>query len=225
MLKLQHITKQFKDKLLLHHADFQARPGQITLIMGKSGIGKTTLLDIISGLKPFDEGRYFFGDLELNQKSDLKMSAFRSRHIGYILQDFALIEDGTVKENLWLPSLYQKDIPKEDIANRISHLVRFFQLEEVMDKKVKQISGGQKQRAAIIRSLVLDPQIILADEPTANLDEDNVQQVMAILQEQKAKGKVIIIATHDNRTKAYADTIYLLENHKLIRQNLLAEPF
>lgn len=217
MLELQQFSKSFKDKVIFKKTNFQALEGELTVVFGKSGIGKSTLLDMIAGLTPFDDGHYSFLGKSLDQSNDRIMSAFRSQTIGYIVQDFALMDDYTIKENLWLPSYYQANHDKEAVAKRIDDLVQRFGLTDLLDKKVKLISGGQKQRVAIIRSMVLNPKLILADEPTANLDDENFEIVMQLFQEAKAAGNIVIVSTHDSRIKAVADSSYQLENFQLVR--------
>ncbi len=214
MLELHQFTKKYKDKLIFQEADFQAQSGEIVLLTSKSGKGKTTLLDIIAGLKTWEKGDYFYKGQAYLLEDDEAMSAFRGQSIAYIPQDFALIADYTVRENIALPFLYSSK-PYQAEAE-IDRLLRTFNLEEVGDSKVRKISGGQKQRAAIIRGLVVDSPILLADEPTANLDEENIQLVQELLLEQKEKGKIVIIASHDSRLQSIADRIYRIKNQKLI---------
>lgn len=216
MLSLNNITKKYKDKVIFQNADFEAATGEIVLLMGQSGIGKSTFLDIIAGIKSFDSGRYYYQNQEIFPKNDEQMSAFRNQTIGYILQDFALIDDYSVLENIILPSFYNAAMDTEAAKERARYLSDKFDLTEILPSKVKNISGGQKQRVAIVRSLILDPPIILADEPTTNLDAKNFDFVMETFKEAAHKGKMIIIATHDERILNIADKVYQVENYKLI---------
>ena len=218
MLTLKNITKIYKDKKIFQNAKFEAKPGEIVLLTGKSGIGKSTLLDIISGIKEYDSGTYYYQGVEIFPKNDEKMSAFRNQAIGYILQDFALIEDYTVMNNILLPTLYNNKMDKKTAEKKARNLAERFDLIGLFDKKVKRLSGGQKQRVAIIRSLILDPQIILADEPTTNLDHENFEFIMETFKELKESGKIVIIATHDHRIHEIADVVYQVENYKLKKQ-------
>lgn len=219
MLRLKGVTKKYKEKIIFKESDFFANAGEIVLLMGKSGIGKSTLLDILSGIKLYNSGSYWFKNEQVFPKNDKEMSAFRNRYIGYILQDFALIDDYTVKENIQLPSLYKNDVDSDKLIKKIKTLTAQFGLEEVYDKKVKEISGGQKQRVAIIRSIILDPTIYLADEPTTNLDIDNFELVIKLFRKLRNEGKIIIIATHDERILDIADRVYRIENYKLIEES------
>lgn len=216
MLKVENMTKTYKDKIIFQNTNFKAESGEIVLLMGKSGIGKSTLLGIIAGIKRFHTGDYYYLNEKISPKDDEKMSAFRNKTIGYILQDFALIDEYTVMENIMLPSLYNSNVKRERIAERAKKLAEQFDLLEVINKKVKNISGGQKQRVAIIRSLILNPPIILADEPTTNLDLENFELVMKMFKSLKAEGKTIIIATHDERILDISDRTYKIENYQLV---------
>ncbi|MFZ1353001.1 MAG: ABC transporter ATP-binding protein [Enterococcus aquimarinus] len=218
MLNLKNITKTYKDKKIFQNATFEAQLGEIVLLTGKSGIGKSTLLDIIAGIKEYDSGTYYYQGIEMLPKDDEKMSAFRNEYIGYILQDFALIEDYTVMENVLLPTLYNNKIDKKISEKKARALAERFDLIGLFDKKVKHLSGGQKQRVAIIRSLILDPLIILADEPTTNLDNDNFEFIMQLFKELRNAEKTIVIATHDHRIHEIADVVYQVENYKLIKR-------
>lgn len=215
MLRLDGIKKSYKDNTIFRAITFEAKASQITLLYGASGIGKTTLLDIIAGLKSFQDGRYLWQEQNLSAVTDEIMSKFRGNTIGYIPQDFALINDYTVRENLILPTLYQTEKSDSEVASQISKLAKRLGIEDILDKKVKQISGGQKQRVAIARALIGDKALLLADEPTANLDKENIAIVCELLLEQKLSGRTIVIATHDDRLRQLADRIYTIENHKL----------
>ncbi|WP_313538512.1 ATP-binding cassette domain-containing protein [Enterococcus sp.] len=149
--------------------------------------------------------------VKLDVDDDRYMSQFRNAKIGYIVQDYALIEDYSVLENILLPSMYNKKFEKKDIQDKANVLAKDFGLFDSIDKKVKHISGGQKQRTAIARSLILDPAIILADEPTTNLDEENFLLIIELFEALKRAKKLIIIATHDDRIKSIANKIYRID--------------
>ena len=216
MLKLEKICKKYDNKNIFCNVNFQASTGEIVLFTGESGIGKTTFLEIIAGLRKIDSGKYYYDNQEILSNDDDIMSDFRNKNIGYILQDFALVDDYTVLENIILPVLYSRFFSKEEAILRAKSFAVKFSLEKELDKKVRFISGGQKQRVAIIRSLILNPEIILADEPTTNLDKNNFRLVLEMFQELKKQEKIIIIATHDDRIKKIADRTYKIVNQEII---------
>lgn len=216
MLKLEKICKKYDNKNIFCNVNFQASTGEIVLLTGESGIGKTTFLEIIAGLRKIDSGKYYYDNQEILSNDDDIMSDFRNKNIGYILQDFALVDDYTALENIILPVLYSRFFSKEEAILRAKSFAVKFSLEKELDKKVRFISGGQKQRVAIIRSLILNPEIILADEPTTNLDKNNFRLVLEMFQELKKQEKIIIIATHDDRIKKIADRTYKIVNQEII---------
>ena len=216
MLKLEKICKKYDNKNIFCNVNFQASTGEIVLLTGESGIGKTTFLEIIAGLRKIDSGKYYYDNQEILSNDDDIMSDFRNKNIGYILQDFALVDDYTVLENIILPVLYSRFFSKEEAILRAKSFAVKFYLEKELDKKVRFISGGQKQRVAIIRSLILNQEIILADEPTTNLDKNNFRLVLEMFQELKKQEKIIIIATHDDRIKKIADRTYKIVNQEII---------
>lgn len=219
MLKLEKICKKYDNKNIFCNVNFQASTGEIVLLTGESGIGKTTFLEIIAGLRKIDSGKYYYDNQEILSNDDDIMSDFRNKNIGYILQDFALVDDYTVLENIILPVLYSRFFSKEEAILRAKSFAVKFSLEKELDKKVRFISGGQKQRVAIIRSLILNPEIILADEPTTNLDKNNFRLVLEMFQELKKQEKIIIIATHDDRIKKIADRTYKIVNQEIIESS------
>lgn len=215
MINLENVTKNYGKKRIFSSANFEAESGEITLLTGKSGVGKSTLLDIISGIKQYNSGVYFYNGQQLRPEDDEKMCQFRNEKIGYILQDFALIDDYTILENLTLPVLYSSKHDEREVVTKAREYAFDFELTAVLEEKARVTSGGQKQRAAIIRSLVLEPEIILADEPTTNLDAENFSLIIKIFKELKQKNKIVIIATHDERIRKIADKVYHIENYKL----------
>lgn len=215
MIVIKGLTKSYQDKTIFTNVHFEAAAGQVIVLMGKSGIGKTTFLNILAGLTSATITSYTYQGKSIAPQNDETMSAFRNQHIGYIPQDFALIQDYTVKENLLLPALYHPHLTTETIKQTVLDLTQQFEIADILEQKVKDISGGQKQRVAIIRSLVLNPDILLADEPTANLDSENVELVLRLFKEQQAAGKILIIATHDERICELATHLYQIKHEQL----------
>lgn len=218
MIKIDKMSKAYGNKPVLKDVSFEVTTSQIILILGKSGIGKSTLLDLLAGVKSWDSGHYFFDDKELFPDDDVSMSAFRNRYIGYILQDFALIDDYTVFDNILLPTLYSKEGKQNSAQAYAKRLLEQFGLANLSNQKASKLSGGQKQRVAIIRSLILNPTVILADEPTANLDTENYDLLTNLFQELKEAGKIILIASHDHRLLDIADKVYEIKDFKLLEE-------
>lgn len=219
LLHLNDIELTLNKRKIFSHASFSAHPGQLTIIRGKSGVGKTSLLNIISGMKLYQKGTYSFFNQTIDPHDDLQMSKFRNQSIGYILQDFALLEDYTGLENIQLPLHYHSTKTIDNTKTTYQNLINRFDVTDIVQQPVKQMSGGQKQRIALIRSIITDPQIILADEPSSQLDPENFDLVMGFFEELKEEGKIIIIATHDDRIVARADKFYTITDGKIIEND------
>lgn len=180
----------------LRKIGLEIEKGEFVTISGKSGCGKTTLLNVLGGIITPDEGEYLYEGEDVSGFPDEKLSGFRNSSIGFVVQHFALINDRNVYDNIVLPLRYRKtkDTPKKEQIEAV--------MEElgITDKKKKypyQLSGGEKQRVAIARCIVSDTKIILADEPTGALDEENGQKIMEILKKLNREGKTVIMVTHD----------------------------
>lgn len=218
MIKVVALDKQYRERIIFKSVTFQAFPGTISLLFGESGVGKSTFLEILAGLEPFQKGRYYYQGGDLSDFNDEEMSRFRGDKIGYIPQDFALIDDYTVAENMLLPSLYRSNMSKEQLTERVNFFSDQLGINDLLDEKVKSISGGQKQRVAIARALIGDYAIFLADEPTANLDKANFNLLCDLFIAQKDLGKIVVIATHDERLKEIADEIYCIKNLQIVSE-------
>jgi putative ABC transport system ATP-binding protein len=165
-------------------------------LMGKSGSGKSTVLNIISGIDGLQKGSYRFKNQEMAKVRGDKMTVFRRDNIGFVLQHFALIEDATIYDNIALPlRLCRK--PKSEIKERVRKLAVELGIEKQLNKYPKELSGGEAQRTAIARAIINQPKLILADEPTGALDEENSRKIMEIFQKLNAQGNTFIIVTHD----------------------------
>ena len=170
--------------------------GEFTAIMGASGSGKSTLMNIIGCLDRPTSGHYILGDIDVSRIDDDQLSEIRSRRIGFIFQNFNLIQQLTVLENLEVPMFYI-GIPPNERRERATELARRVGLSERLDHRPTQLSGGQQQRVCIARALVNDPLFLLADEPTGNLDSKTGQAILALFDELVAAGKTVLMVTHD----------------------------
>ena len=183
-------------------------------IMGPSGSGKSTLLNILGFLDKSTEGEYYFDGNDVSKLKDRELSLFRNKYIGFVVQNFALIEDYTISKNISLPLDYVKISSKEK-NKRVEELLKLMKIEDKGKRLPKELSGGQNQRVAIARALVNNPKVILADEPTGALDRKNGQEVMNIFKKLNEKGKTIIVITHDEKVASMCKKIIYIEDGKI----------
>jgi putative ABC transport system ATP-binding protein len=173
-------------------------------LMGPSGSGKSTLLNLLGCLDRPTDGQYFLGNEDVSEMDDDQLSEVRSRYIGFIFQSYNLLAQYTVVENIEVPLLYQGCKLNDETRQRCIRLAGMVGLGDRLDHRPMQLSGGQQQRVAIARALVNDPQVILADEPTGNLDSKTSDEIMNLLTELNRAGKTIIMVTHENDIAAWA---------------------
>jgi putative ABC transport system ATP-binding protein len=178
--------------------------GDFIALMGPSGSGKSTLLNLLGCLDRCTGGQYFLGDEDVSQMNDDQLSEVRSRYIGFIFQSYNLLPQYTVVENIEIPLLYQGTRLSDETRQRCVALAEMVGLGERLDHRPTQLSGGQQQRVAIARALVNDPHVILADEPTGNLDSHTSDEIMRLLRKLNDAGKTIIMVTHENDIAAWA---------------------
>ena len=210
MIKLENITKTYtvgKVKIpALKDTSLIIKEGEHLSIMGPSGSGKTTLLNILGCLDKPNNGKYFIEEQEISLFSDDELSEIRSRRIGFVFQSYNLIPQITVLENIGLPLFYQ-GLNEKLIQEESLKLAKLVGLESRIFHKPTELSGGQQQRVAIARSLINNPVIILADEPTGNLDSITGKEIMGLLAEFNKKGKTLITVTHDINVASYSKRI------------------
>ena len=186
--------------------------------MGHSGCGKSTLINIIGLIDKQTSGEYLIDTVEVSKLSEDEKAELRMKKIGFVFQDFFLNPRLTALENVMVPMLINKDIPKEEREVIATNLLKELGLEDRINHKPNELSGGEGQRVAIARALANNPDIILADEPTGNLDKKNETMVFDILKKLvKEKKKCVIVVTHNNIINDYADVIYKLDNGKLVK--------
>src|SRR5947209_2132721 len=178
--------------------------GDFIALMGPSGSGKSTLMNLLGCLDRCTSGQYFLGDEDVAQMDDDQLSEVRSRYIGFIFQSYNLLPQYTVVENIEIPLLYQGSRLNEQTRQRCVALAEMVGLGDRLDHRPTQLSGGQQQRVAIARSLINDPHVILADEPTGNLDSHTSDEIMRLLRRLNEAGKTIIMVTHENDIAAWA---------------------
>lgn len=203
-LVLKHLQKSYT-RPVLTDINLEVTNDSYVTIVGKSGSGKSTMLNILGLVENYDGGEYHFNGTLIQNGVDY--SRLRLENIGFIFQSYNLIPTLSCKENILLPLLYNKRNTVQDF----DELVTLLNLEPLLAQRVTTLSGGEKQRVAIAGSLILDPCLILADEPTGNLDPRNRDLIMNLLRREHEKGRGIILITHDMEVARSADTVYLLQ--------------
>src|SRR6516165_8405545 len=186
--------------------------GEFVALMGPSGSGKSTLLNLLGCLDRPTSGQYFLGEEDVSELDDDQLSEARSRYLGFIFQSYNLLPQYTVVENIEVPLLYQGCRLNSETRERCVRLAELVGLGDRLDHRPNQLSGGQQQRVAIARSLVNDPQVILADEPTGNLDSRTSDEIMTLLSSLNSAGKTIIMVTHENEIAGWARRVIRLRD-------------
>ena len=210
-LELKHIQKSYL-RPVLSDVNLDVTNDSYVTIVGKSGSGKSTMLNILGLVEGYDAGEYRFNGTLI--RNGIDYSRLRLENIGFIFQSYNLIPTLSCKENILLPTLYNR----RNQVQSFDELVELLNLGPLLSQRVTTLSGGEKQRVAIARSLILDPCLILADEPTGNLDPKNRDIIMNLLRHEHEKGRGIILITHDMEIAKQADTVYLLDGGKLTAQ-------
>jgi len=219
VIRLRNVSKHYPmgDSIVkaLNHLEFKVFEGEFVAIMGPSGSGKSTAMNLVGSLDMPTYGTIYLDDEDISEFAESDLAQVRGKRIGFIFQSFNLIPNLTVKENVMLPMMFQGTSVK-DRDDRARELLRLVELGDRMDHYPGEISGGQMQRVAIARSLANDPEVILADEPTGNLDSKTGENVMTFLEKLNRQGKTIIMVTHDaDLAEKHADVIYWLLDGKL----------
>ena len=210
MIKTDSISKVFRTEEVETHAlinvSLEVKKGEFVAIMGPSGCGKSTLLNILGLLDRPTDGQYILDGKDMSALSEKERNVFRRGMLGFVFQSFNLIDELTVEENIELPLLYMK-VPAAERKRRITDAMARRGITHRAKQFTSQLSGAQQQRVAIARAVVMQPKIILADEPTGNLDSKNGLEVMGLLRELHREGTMIVMVTHSARDAAYSDRI------------------
>lgn len=224
MIRLENIQKLYEGDTYkiqaLENITLTIGEGEFVSIMGRSGSGKTTLLNIIGFLDTATGGSFVFDGEDVSHISGKKLWKYRRENIGFVFQNFALIDHNTVLENVLLP-LQAVNVPGKEALKRANTLLERMEITELKHKYPGQISGGQKQRVAIARALIGNPKIILADEPTGALDADTAEEIMKIFQEIHAQGKTVVIVTHDDKIAQKTERLIRLEKANIVEDKPL----
>lgn len=222
MIKLNNIEKIFRtnevETMALNKVSFDVSAGEFVAIMGPSGCGKSTLLNTLGMLDSPDAGDYFFNGENISRYSEAKLSKIRKHNIGFIFQSFNLIDELNVYENIELALLYH-DISAAERRRRVEAAIEKMEIQNRTRHMPSQLSGGQQQRVAVARAVVANPKLILADEPTGNLDSARGQEVMSLLKTLNQEGATIIIVTHSAGHADYAQRRINLFDGKVVAQS------
>ncbi len=219
LIKMNNINKKYSKNSneinALSNINVNFEKGKFYAIMGHSGSGKTTLLSIIGLINNFDSGKYFLENKDIKKLNDIELSKFRMNKIGFIFQDFYLDEHMTSLENVMLPMIINNKIKKNERRNIALDLLKKVNMLERASHLPKELSGGEQQRIAIARALANNPTIILADEPTGNLDVENEKIIFEELKKLSKNGKCVIVVSHSNEVIKYADIVMNIEKGEL----------
>ena len=219
MLKVTEIKKSFLteevETIALNGVSFEVKEGEFVAIMGPSGCGKSTLLNILGLLDNPTEGSYKLLDKEVGKLKEKDRTMFRKGNIGFVFQSFNLIDELSVEENVELPLIYM-GVKHSERKERVKKMLERMSISHRTRHFPQQLSGGQQQRVAIARALVSNPKLILADEPTGNLDSKNGQDVMTLLKELNDEGTTIIMVTHSQHDASYASRVICMLDGKIV---------
>lgn len=221
ILELRNVNKIYNYKKenefqALYNVNISIEEGEMIAIMGRSGAGKSTLMHIIGFIDKFESGEYFLDGEKVEEFSESKCAGIRNSMFGIVMQDFALIENFTVLDNVILPLDFSKK--KNNKKGRAVDVLKLVGIEEQKNKYVSKLSGGQKQRVAIARAMINNPKLILADEPTGALDSSTSEDIMNIFTKLREMGKTIIIITHDTKVADYCDRIIEIQDGRIAEE-------
>ena len=223
MIKIKDLQKFYRteevETIALNNLSMHVKEGEFVAVMGPSGCGKSTLLNIVGLLDDLDGGSYLFNDIEVAKFNERKRSQLRKHQIGFVFQSFNLIDELTVYENVELPLIYTK-VPAGERKNRVEEVLEKVQIMHRRNHFPQQPSGGQQQRVAVARAVVNNPKLILADEPTGNLDSKNGNEVMQLLTELNEAGTTIIMVTHSEHDAKYADRVIRMLDGQVIMESV-----
>lgn len=208
----------------LRGTDFTMREGEFVALMGPSGSGKSTLMNIIGALDIPTSGSYLLEDTDISRLNDNQLAEIRNKKIGFVFQTFNLLSKSNVMGNIELPLIYSKKRSAKSRKERVSEVIESIGLTEWIRHRPNELSGGQRQRVAIGRALVNDPSVILADEPTGNLDSRTGEEILAIFQDLNKQGKTILFVTHELELAKHAQKIVFIRDGMIVNEEKIENP-
>ena len=229
LLEVRHLKKVYTTRFggnqveALRNVNFTVEAGEYVAIMGESGSGKTTLLNILAALDRPTSGEILLNGKSLSKISQNKLAAFRRDNLGFVFQEFNLLDTFSIQDNIYLP-LVLAGVPYEEMERRLKPIADTLDISHILKKFPYEVSGGQKQRAAVARALITEPQIILADEPTGALDSHTGREVLDMLKTVHAAGNTVVLITHDNSIAVQAQRIIRLEDGHVIYDGDARDP-
>ena len=223
-MKLINVNKSYNTSYgklqILKNISVSFEKGKFYAIMGRSGSGKSTLVNILGLLDDFDDGDYYLNDINVKQLNDKMKSKIRGLNIGFVFQSFYLNKNLTAYENIILPTYINDKMDDTEKKSRVLNIMKKLEIIDRREHKPSSLSGGEQQRVAIARALINNPDIIIADEPTGNLDSSNELEVLKILKEISKQGKIVIVVSHNPIIKNYADVLYKINDGKISEEKI-----
>ncbi|AUC24981.1 ABC transporter ATP-binding protein [Streptococcus uberis] len=223
LLDIQHLEKIYRTRFskeetrALQDVDFKVESGEFIAIMGESGSGKTTLLNILATLEKPTSGSVILNGQDITQIKDKKLAQFRLENLGFVFQEFHLLDSLSIKDNIFLPLVLARKSIKE-MESRLQQLAPKLRIQELLEKRPFEISGGQKQRVAIARSLITNPKLLLADEPTAALDYRNSEDLLNLFEDINLDGQTLLMVTHSANAASHAKRVLFIKDGRIYHQ-------
>ncbi len=216
ILEVTSMRKLYNDVEILKGINFKMKKSEFVVVMGASGSGKTTFLNCISAMERFEEGTVKFHGIDIGKYNEKELAAFRRDELGFIFQEYNLLDTLTIRENIMLPLTIGQ---KKEFIQKVEILAKMFQIEHILDKIPIKASGGERQRCACVRALIKEPSLILADEPTGALDQNASRILMRSICEMNKKfATSILMVTHDPFSASYSDRVVFMQDGKIGRQ-------
>ena len=223
LLEINHLEKVFRTRFskevtrALQDVDFKVDENEFIAIMGESGSGKTTLLNILATLEKPTKGSVVLNGKEITKIKESQLAEFRLNNLGFVFQDFNLLDMLSVKDNIFLPLVLGR-VNYQEMENRLATLAPKLHIEDLLAKRPFELSGGQKQRVAIARSLITNPQLLLADEPTAALDYRNSEDILNLFEDINNDGQTLLMVTHSANAASHAKRVLFIKDGRIFHQ-------